>query len=187
MICWQPDQTVKTDHGSIRTYSGLPFWPLNPNPALIRIEDIAHSLAHQCRFGGHAARLYSVAQHSIRVSEACATEDALWGLLHDASEAYLVDVPAPLKQLPEFAAYRRAELRLQSVIVERFGLSAQQPARVTAADLQLLAIEMQELLDVEPGKSFAAETECWSPIVAEERFLKRFRQLTDRPTCECVR
>src|ERR1039458_2829532 len=138
MICWEPDQAVKPDHGSIRTYSGLIFWPLNPDPALIRIEDIAHSLAHQCRFGGHSRVFYSVAQHSVRVSEICATEDALWGLLHDASEAYLVDVPAPLKQLPAVAANRRAEQRLQAIIFERFGLPARQPKSVTAADLQLL-------------------------------------------------
>ena len=186
MICWEPDCTVTPYDDSIRTYSGLIFWPLNPHPALIGIGDIAHALAHQCRFGGHSRAFYSVAQHSVRVSEICATEDALWGLLHDASEAYLVDVPAPLKQLPEFAAYRRAEERLQALIMERFGLSAQQPASVTAADLQLLMIEMRELFDIEPGMA-VAETKCWSPAVAEERFLERFRQLTGRPTCELRR
>ena len=188
MICWEPGQTVKPDHGSIRTYSGLTFWPLNPHPALVGIGDVAHFLAHQCRFGGHTRNFYSVAQHSVRVSQACAAKDALWGLLHDASEAYLVDVPAPLKQLPEFAAYRRAELRLQSVIVGRFGLSAQQPKSVTAADHCLLEIEMQELFDIKPGESIS-ETECWTPAVAEEHFMERFRQLsgsklTGGPTCE---
>ena len=177
MICWEPGQTVKPDHGSIRTYSGLTFWPLNPHPALVGIGDVAHSLAHQCRFGGHTRNFYSVAQHSVRVSQACAPKDALWGLLHDASEAYLVDVPAPLKQLPEFVAYRRAEMRLQSVIMQRFGLSTQQPPSVTAADLQLLTIELQELFDVGPADSVPG-TEVWTPAVAEQRFLERFRQLT---------
>src|ERR1039458_9214593 len=170
MICWQPDQTVKPDHGSIRTYSGLTFWPFNPHPTLIGIGDIAHALAHQCRFGGHARTFYSVAQHSVRVSQACASMDSLWGLLHDASEAYLVDVPAPLKKLPEFAAYRRAEKRLQTVIMERFGLPTEQPTSVTAADFRLLTIEVRELFDAEPGVA-VAETEFWSPAVAEERFL----------------
>ena len=186
MICSEPDQASNPDDGAIRTYSGLRFKPLDPDPALIRIEDIAHSLAHQCRFGGHSRVFYSVAQHSVRVSEICATEDALWGLLHDASEAYLVDVPAPLKQLPEFAAYRRAEQRLQAIIFERFGLPAQQPKSVAAADLQLLMIEMRELFGVEPGESIS-ETECWSPIVAEERFLERFRQLGGNFICESAR
>src|ERR1019366_9954250 len=99
MICWEPDQTSNPDDGAIRTYSGVRFKPLDPDPA-VGISDIAHALANQCRFGGHSSAFYSVAQHSVRVSEICAAEDALWGLLHDASEAYLVDVPAPLKQLP---------------------------------------------------------------------------------------
>ena len=109
--------------------------------------------------------------------------DALWGLLHDASEAYLVDVPAPLKQLPEFAAYRRAEMRLQSVIMERFGLPTEQPTSVTAADFQLLTIELQELFDVGPGDS-VPETEVWTPAVAEQRFLERFRQLGGSRACD---
>src|ERR1017187_10636100 len=81
-------------HGSITTFSGIHFWPLLPNPADIRIEDIAHALSNQCRFAGHAREFYSVAEHSVRVSQLCPPEDALWGLLHDASEAYLTDVPA---------------------------------------------------------------------------------------------
>ena len=75
-----------------------------PNPDDIRIEDIAHALSNQCRFAGHAREFYSVAEHSVHVSQLCLPEHALWGLLHDASEAYLVDLPRPLKLLPEFAA-----------------------------------------------------------------------------------
>ena len=89
--------------GFIGTFSGLRFWPLAPNLEKILVEDIAHALAHQCRFGGHASRFYSVAEHSVHVSQLCLPEHALWGLLHDASEAYLVDLPRPLKLLPEFA------------------------------------------------------------------------------------
>ena len=99
--------------GFIGTFSGLRFWPLDPNPEKILIADIAHALAHQCRFGGHASKFYSVAEHSVHVSKLCLPEHALWGLLHDASEAYLVDLPRPLKLLPEFAPYREAERRLQ--------------------------------------------------------------------------
>ena len=106
--------------GFIGTFSGLRFWPLNPNPEKILIEDVAHSLAHQCRFGGHVWRFYSVAEHSVHVSNLYPSEDVLWGLLHDASEAYLVDLPRPLKLLPEFALYREAERRLQRAVAVRF-------------------------------------------------------------------
>ena len=86
----------------ILTYSGKVFDPVNPIAADIRIEDIAHALAHQCRFSGHTIEHYSVAEHSVRVSGLL--EDRgypyrvqMWGLLHDASEAYLIDLPAPVK------------------------------------------------------------------------------------------
>jgi hypothetical protein len=79
--------------GFLGTFSGLRFWPLDPEPEKILIADIAHALAHQCRFGGHASKFYSVSENSVHVSRRCAPEDALWGLLHDASEAYLVELP----------------------------------------------------------------------------------------------
>ena len=62
--------------GFIGTFSGLRFWPLDPNPEKILIEDVAHALAHQCRFGGHAWKFYSVAEHS-DVSRLCLPEHAL--------------------------------------------------------------------------------------------------------------
>src|ERR1035441_5023331 len=128
-------------HGSITTSSGIRFWPLLPNPADIRIEDIAHAPSNQCRLAGHAREFYSVAEHSVRVSQHCRPEDALWGLLHDASEAYLCDVPAPLKELPAFGAYRAAERSLQGTIAARFGLVPEQPASVTEADRVMLRSE----------------------------------------------
>jgi hypothetical protein len=107
-------------------------------------------LAHQCRVGGHASKFYSVAEHSVHVSKLCPAEDALWGLLHDASEAYLVNLPRPLKLLPEFAAYREAERRLQLAVAVRFGLPPDQPASVTEADDTMLWIEAHSLLGSMP-------------------------------------
>ena len=83
----EPCSTCRMDSfdGFIGTFSGLRFWPLDPNPEKILIDDIAHALAHQCRFGGHASRFYSVAEHSVHVSRLCLPEHALWGLLHDVA------------------------------------------------------------------------------------------------------
>ena len=161
------------------------FWPLEPDTEKVCIEDIAHALAYQCRFGGHSSKFYSVAEHSVNVSKLCGREDALWGVLHDASEAYLVDVPRPLKELPEFAAYREAERRLQRVIVVRFGLSPEQPASVTEADDTMLWIEAHSLLgsieeDMIRDIPLPLEMEIVSPLLpaeAEQLFLDRFKEL----------
>ena len=170
-------------NGFICTFSGLRFWPLNPDPEKILIEDIAHALAHQCRFGGHANKFYSVAEHSVHVSQLCVPGDALWGLLHDASEAYLVDLARPLKQLPEFAAYREAERRLQRIIAERFGLPPEQPASVTEADDTMLWIEAHSLLGSLPEEPIREArtpfeiTKPLAPVEAERLFLARFKEL----------
>jgi hypothetical protein len=170
--------------GSITTFSGIRFWPLLPNPDDIRIEDIAHALSNQCRFAGHAREFYSVAEHSVRVSQLCPPEHALWGLLHDASEAYLVDLPRPLKLLPEFAAYREAERRLQRAVAVRFGLPPDQPASVTEADDTMLWIEAHSLLDsaaVEVIRNTRPPFEITDPLLpgeAERLFLSRFKELS---------
>lgn len=76
------------------TFTGRRIDTLAPDPCEIEIDDIAHSLAQQCRFLGHTDGFYSVAQHSVLVSGFVPDRDALWGLLHDAAEAYVCDLPA---------------------------------------------------------------------------------------------
>jgi hypothetical protein len=187
-IVWtrEPCSTFHVDSldGFIGTFSGIRFWPLLPNPGDILVEDIAHALAHQCRFGGHASKFYSVAEHSVHVSQLCPPEHALWGLLHDASEAYLVDLPRPLKQLPEFAAYREAERQLQRAVAARFGLPEDQPASVTETDDTMLWIEAHSLLGSMPVEAIRDTrppfeiTDPLLPVEAERLFLGRFNELT---------
>jgi hypothetical protein len=179
LFCWG-----MASDGSITTFSGVRFWPLLPNPDDILIADIAHALAHQCRFAGHAREFYSVAEHCVRVSHLCAPEDALWGLLHDASEAYLSDVPAPMKELPAFEAYRAAERSLQRAVAARFGLPEDQPASVTQADDTMLWIEAHSLLGSMPVEVIRDTrppfeiTDPLLPVEAERLFLTRFKELS---------
>lgn len=167
--------------GWIQTYTGRQFWPLQPQADHIDIRDIAHSLALQCRFNGHCRGFYSVAQHSVLVSQVVPPQDALWGLLHDAAEAYISDLPRPLKRTaPEF---RDAEERLLAVIMAAFGLQAEMPAAVAWADDALLATEMRDLMLPPPAswglpvEPLALVIEPVSPERAEVLFLARFSEL----------
>jgi hypothetical protein len=176
------DATRKGDW--ITTFLGVHFYPLDPRPDEIQIEDIAHALSNQCRFSGHVLSFYSVAEHSVRVARALPREMALYGLLHDASEAYLVDIPRPLKRLPEFARYLEAEGVLMRAILDRFGLGPL-PALVYIADDALLATEGRDLMPKGfPWASIAAlplEEKInitWTPEQAQHEFLYEFERLT---------
>lgn len=170
--------------GWILSYTGQKLYPLDPKMEDIRLLDIAHSLSRICRFNGHAENFYSVAEHSVRVSYLCPQEDQLSGLLHDSSEYLLCDLPSPLKHLPEFAFYREAELRLQTMIYKLFGCPEQEPLSVKKADLILLATESRDLMGgplhpdwVQVAKPLEAEIRPMSPVEAKDAFLERFHVL----------
>jgi hypothetical protein len=125
--------------GCIRTFSGKYIDPLNPNPDLICIEDIAHSLSMQCRFGGHTRQFYSVAQHSVMCALKLPDELKLAGLLHDASEAYLMDIPSPVKR--RLTNYKEIENNLMKVIADKFGFAWPLDQRVHEIDREELQLE----------------------------------------------
>lgn len=104
----------------IQTYTGKKFYPLNPREEDIDIRDIAHALSLEPRWGGATEVPYSVAAHSIAVSQCVPDGHRLAALLHDASEAYLRDIPRPLKRSAIFSEYRFAEIKLQEAIERRF-------------------------------------------------------------------
>lgn len=172
---------------AIQTFSGREFWPLNPEPEDIYIEDIAHALSLQCRFGGHSKKHYSIAQHSVLVSRYSNKEDALSGLAHDFSEAYIADICSPVKRHLDFQFYRDAEYKLMHAISRRFGLPQQQPESVTLADELVLAAEVRDLmtpilpfphwkcrkLDV----TFIPKIDPWPPEESEKRLLEEFYKL----------
>ncbi len=165
----------------MQTAGNRQFWPLDPRPEEIYIEDIAHSLAHQCRFAGHVNRFYSVADHSVLVSMLCDKKDALTGLLHDATEAYLVDVPTPVKRYLD--GYKAYEDRLYAAVAERFGLPAVLPASVKHADAVALATEARDLMGPRPAEwrpmpePHISKVIPLPPMQARLQFLKRFEQL----------
>ncbi len=166
----------------IQTYRGEPFEPLEPRAEDLDIRDIAHSLSLLCRFNGHCREFYSVAEHSVRVSDILTREHALWGLLHDGAEAYLGDLVRPLKQ--DAPWFEKAEDRLLKVIAEKYTLSWPMPEAVRAADDVLLVTEARDLMAPPPKpwnldkKPMKEQITPLSPAKAEALFLKRFAQLT---------
>jgi hypothetical protein len=127
------------------THTGRQFWPLDCRVDDIDIEDIAHGLAHICRFGGHCRHFYSVAQHSVLVSRNVPLQLRMLGLLHDATEAYIGDMVRPLKlQMPEF---NEIEEKLWAVIARRFDLPAILPPEIKTADNAALMAERRDLFN----------------------------------------
>jgi hypothetical protein len=172
----------------IQTFSGRHISPFHLTGEEIVIEDIAHALSHLCRFGGHAQRFYSVAQHSLVVSLCCPAEHALWGLLHDAAEAYLSDIPRPIKR--HLPMYRETEDRLLRTIAERFALSWPMPGIVKEVDTAALGTEAQHLMGniddwadlrnvqpLVPAERLVPILD-WTPAHAKQHFLDRFAALT---------
>jgi hypothetical protein len=171
----------------IETRSGIHFNFENPTVDMILIEDIAHALANKCRYSGHTSLFYSVAEHSIEVARRLPAETQLWGLMHDATEAYLPDVPRPIKRL--MPAFRVWEQNIMRVIAHKFGLSMPEPAAVKEADTRILLDEAYHLL---PSKGAGWEgvtglkrygdfyPRCLSPENAKDEFLDWYDMLVSQ-------
>ena len=142
------------------TYSGRPFWPRDPRPEDICLEDIAHHLSLVCRFGGAVKRHYSVGQHSIFVHRICPDEFKFEGLFHDATEAYLGDVVRPLKY--SLHEYLEAEAKLQRVISRMYGVPEKKSPPVQLADDIALITERNALFRRKSLK-WAADLERLNP------------------------
>lgn len=167
---------------AIVTFTGRWFDVLNPDPEQVCIEDIAHSLACTNRYGGHIAVPYSVAQHSVMCAYVAPPEWKLECLLHDAAEAYLGDMPKPIKRkMPD---YRRLEAKVEQAIRARFGLpGAAHPQAVGDIDLRMLVTEARHFgmpwwswHDAEPYYELVIRPTDWA--TAKLRFLQAFEALT---------
>lgn len=169
----------------LQTFTGRQFFPLDPRPEDVCIEDIAHALSLLCRYGGHCTTFYSVAEHSLLVESAMKSNDPrmrLGALLHDAAEAYLVDVPRPIKG--HIPPYGHIELNVEVAISEKFDLywPIKQPV-VGTLDNRILLDERAQLMTPTPhdwkieGKPLGVKIKGYHPHQAESLFLRRFNEL----------
>ena len=180
-----------------QTHGHVAFDFLNPTPAHIRDADVAHALAHINRFTGHLKGPYSVGQHSLLVVELLAERghrDAgllLQGLVHDAAEAYVGDVSAPLKRL--LPDYQRVEARVWAACAAHYGVPVDLDPVVKDADWQVCRLEAHAHLLGGPMHDWAGadETEglgqrarnvlygTQQPFTVERRFLVTLEFLRD--------
>lgn len=171
----------------ITTYTGEHFIPTAPEKDKLHIKDIAHALSMICRGNGHVKTFFSVGQHCIN----CALEAAARGysqrvilacLLHDASEAYMSDVPKPFKKY--IADYNTMEDNLLNVIYEKYlgsALSSEEQALVKQIDTAFLYYDLlyllNEKMDVpkpEINIRFSYDVEPFK--VVEEKYLELYAQ-----------
>jgi hypothetical protein len=172
--------STKVGTYEIRTASGGIINFHGPDPGQITLEDIARGLANVCRYSGQVRQFYSVAEHCIMVSRHAPLHLKPYALIHDAAEAYIGDVPRPVKLLcPE---YQAVEHRVEQAILKRFNIG--QPSSgdlyiIKTLDNASLLLEASALkvgdssqwLDV-PGEPLDDVVQCLSPEKAERAWLQ---------------
>jgi len=171
-----------TPPGVIDLLSGGEFNFLDPRASLFTAEDVARGLSHICRFTGHVDRFYSVAEHSVHCSYLVPDHLALTALCHDAAEAFLGDVSAPLKAL--LPDYKALEERAEAVVLPRLGARYPIPAAVKHIDMRMLAAEKLQVVGcfkIWPMLSgidqAAVRIGYWPPRLAARVWLDRFGEL----------
>lgn len=178
----------------IRTHSGIYMNVFKPTFEMICIEDIAHALSNQCRFGGHLPVFYSVAQHSIECAkrmrqkllerarkiewnyaymETNTKHGELKALMHDGSEAYLLDIPTPIKRL--LSNYKEIEDGLMRKIAQKYGFEWPMDELMKEIDAEMLVFEWEHF--VIKSKPLPADFVVLSRKKAKKEFLKYFYNL----------
>jgi len=163
------------------TYSGNMFSFTDPGPEDIDIGDIAHALAHQCRYGGHSKRFYSVAEHCVLLSRWChgvgyPAEDVRTALLHDAAEAYVLDLPRPLKAC--VPGYKQIEEYVEKTVNATLEIPYPKPAWLKTLDLRMIVDERRQAMsrsgnawDVDGMAPLGVNLRFMSPERAKDAFM----------------
>lgn len=175
------------------TYTGKRFWPLDPRPDEVDIEDIATALGNLCRYGGHVQRhgrraFYSVAEHCVHMTRAAPLHLKFETLMHDASEAYLIDVPRPAKVA--LAGYKSIEAEIEKCIARKFGLRWPMSPEIKALDERIIVDEKAQIQHPALATLNHLDRVCdgtlqplgivlqfWSADQASEIFLRTFNSL----------
>ncbi len=183
----------------VGTYKGNEFWPLDPRVEEVDVIDIAHSLSQICRFNGHTLHFWSIAQHSLLVEQVIkeylnwdSPLTRLYGLLHDASEAYISDICRPVKKYLQ--DYLEIEGKIERAILEYFQIADKLTSKdmelVIKADNIVLALEGRKLMK---SRDYWNISQLWKPEYepllkyidssnisdVEQRFIEKCKALTN--------
>lgn len=188
----------------IQMFAGVQAWPLDVRPGDFIPTVLAHHLSLRCRWNGAVIIFFSSAQHSVLVSQRAAQLGARrsptwamlcaqWGLIHDLSDAFLPDIPSPMKVLPQFDFFREVEKGIIRNACIWLGLPEEEPEEVKLADLEVRETEARDLLDdrhlapqlppppyplgVEKVEPLFAKIDPEAPWVAERSFRARWAHL----------
>jgi uncharacterized protein len=171
-----------------QTFSGKQVDFINPDPEQLCIEDIAHALAHTCRYTGHTQYFYSTAEHSIILVNyiwsnlGYSKQDQFTMLMHDAAEAFLGDISSPLKAL--LPDYKKIEKNFEKVLANKFGFEYPLPDRLKQLDKRIILDEVKYLFAESVGnwehddyEPLNVEIAGLSPDQAKRKFLYMFHNL----------
>lgn len=175
--------------GWIGTYTGRKFWPMDPNPVEVCIEDIANALSKICRFNGHTTEFYSVAAHCLNVESFIhnkyrSSRLSLLALLHDAAEAYVCDLVRPVKRF--MLEYKYMEDSILDAVYAAFNIKPPNEKElhlIGYADDYLLAVEAKHLMKNTNDWALAPIPETATLLSFEkdsEQYLRRFEQLISK-------
>lgn len=167
--------------GSIEVRDGHVVDILNIDADMVRLDDVAHSLSHICRYNGHVPKFYSVAEHCVRAywelfKTGFSPESCLTGLLHDACEAYVGDMVRPLKRVPEMAAvFKPIEERAMKAIHSKLGGLYPHPPEVHEVDQRMYEWEIKHIMT---GKRTP-----WDSEIAKIMYLETYKRAVERTFC----
>jgi uncharacterized protein len=162
------------------------FHYLDPQPDEIDIRDIAHALSMTCRFGGHCSKYYSVAEHSVRMAWAMVGKNnVLSTLLHDAAEAYIPDIPKPIKE--DYPQWKDMEIVIEEAILTKFDAFGGDweaikvlDSNICLAEAFYLGLDITDWYKPSSFKLIGINDIGWSPKEAEQNFLDTFTKVTGR-------
>lgn len=177
------------EDGWMELHSGTQFRFKAPTVDMIHFEDIAASIGKMCRYAGHVHTFYSVAEHCCLLMRyardnmpSVTQRELLTLLMHDATEAYMTDIPRPIKHtLPQFKAFEHV---IEAVIAERFNLITPHPTFVKMLDTRILRDERAQAMNPSENDWGTDKLEplgvklcLWTPAEAIDNFTGDFQEL----------